>query len=548
MKNNLSSIKILLTVVLLLVSLSVRADVKTFSQTQVVSDFDALYHSLIDTHYNPYAYVSEQELADTYRELRRQLTNKSYSLLDTISHFQKLVAALNNGHTEIDFPVASYLHYAEQGGTLFPLDLAFENDKAWVRANFSNHPDIPHGAELIAINGEPIDAILNVICAQISAERRYFKLAKLEVFSFPRYYWYAFGERESYLVTLRVNGESKSYTLKPVKVFEGFEEKKDEVLRAQQQLVFYPAAAYLNPGHFSGDEEAYKRFIDNAFSQIHQHSPANLIIDLRNNSGGNDSFSDYLVAYLADKPFRWASSFKLRTSELLKQDTRKNRDLSDPYWQAIMAHKDGEQFDFAFEHYAPVSADKRFKGKVFVLVNRQTHSQASVTAAQIQDYGWATIVGEETGDYPTLYASQFQYALPMTDITVKISKGYIVRVNGSHAEQGVIPSITIRDHLLDNNDEILNVLLADLDRAKNTIWQRAISKWNLGLLDDALIDLERYLEINPKDAEAYYWMGKIAEEMHNDSLSAKFFRSAVELKPDYSEAKKCLKELLDRNK
>lgn len=106
-------------------------------------------------------------------------------------------------------------------------------------------------------------------------------------------------------------------------------------------------------------------------------------------------------------------------------------------------------------------------------------------------------------------------------------------------------------HKLKNYEKAIcdfDIAIGKKPRAKNTIWQRAISKWNLGLLDDALIDLERYLEINPKDAEAYYWMGKIAEEMHNDSLSAKFFRSAVELKPDYSEAKKCLKELLERNK
>jgi hypothetical protein len=73
-------------------------------------------------------------------------------------------------------------------------------------------------------------------------------------------------------------------------------------------------------------------------------------------------------------------------------------------------------------------------------------------------------VGEETGDYPTLYASQFQYALPNTGITVKIAKGYIVRVSGSEAEQGVKPDIVIRDHLLDEEDEILHELLTKLKR------------------------------------------------------------------------------------
>lgn len=82
-----------------------------------------------------------------------------------------------------------------------------------------------------------------------------------------------------------------------------------------------------------------------------------------------------------------------------------------------------------------------------------------MAAAQIQDYGFGTIVGEETGEYPTLYASIFPYTLPNTGITVTISKGYIVRVNGSEELRGVMPDILINDYLRDDEDEILSSLL-----------------------------------------------------------------------------------------
>ena len=93
------------------------------------------------------------------------------------------------------------------------------------------------------------------------------------------------------------------------------------------------------------------------------------------------------------------------------------------------------------------------------MVNRQSHSQSAVTAAQIQDYNFGVIVGEETGDYPSLYASIFQYELPNTKIVVNISKGFITRVNGSKKEEGVIPDIIIKDYLLDEEDEILEGVL-----------------------------------------------------------------------------------------
>ena len=88
--------------------------------------------------------------------------------------------------------------------------------------------------------------------------------------------------------------------------------------------------------------------------------------------------------------------------------------------------------------------------------------QAAVAAAQIQDYGWGTIVGEETGEFPSLYASIFPFFLPETGIRGTISKARMVRINGSEAQEGVMPDIVIRDHLLDEEDEILEGLLERL--------------------------------------------------------------------------------------
>ena len=291
------------------VSICAKANDNRLNHQQVLSDFDMLYQSLIDTHYDPYAYISESQFHSHYEAIRKTLSAPSYSMLDTITYYQQLVASLNNGHTEVDFPVAPYLEYAESGGTVFPLDLAFQNGKALVRANYSNDHSISLGTELLSINGQSIEEILNHIHRQISAERVYFKNAKLEVLSFPRYYWYTFGGHDRFSIVVRSGNAKTQHTIDAISVFEGFEERKDEILSAQQTLRFYDVAAYLNPGHFSGNEQQYQNFIDDAFAKITSQNVQNLIIDLRNNSGGNDSFSDYLVSYIADKPFSWNSSF-----------------------------------------------------------------------------------------------------------------------------------------------------------------------------------------------------------------------------------------------
>lgn len=462
MKQYKNLFNIICSIVLICTQGIANAKKPSFSQAQVLKDISNLYQSLIETHYNPYAYISNNQLKQQYQTLKSQITKPSYSLIETTKLYQQLVSSINNGHTEIDFPAASYIEYAESGGTLFPLEISLEDNKAFIRANHSTQSSIAKGAELVKINGQPINDVLKNIYPLISAERLYFKNAKLEIYTFPRYYWYAYGQQDSFTVTVSDKHAETQHTVKAINVFDEFEAKKDEILSAQQKLKFFDTVAYLNPGHFSGDETKYQQFIDTAFSKINGNGSKNLIIDLRNNGGGNDSFSDYLVAYIADKPFKWHATFSLRTSELLKQDTKANRDLTMPYWRSIMDNKTGSQYEYHFDEYQPVSPKKRYQGKVYVLINRHSHSQAAVTAAQIQDYGWGIVVGEETGDYPTLYASQFQYSLPITGITVKISKGYIVRVNGSKKQQGVIPSIAIKDHLLDKTDEILTTLLQQL--------------------------------------------------------------------------------------
>ncbi|MEL0456623.1 S41 family peptidase [Flavobacteriaceae bacterium SZ-1-7] len=437
-----------------------------FGRNEIIEDLQYLYSSLKEAHYNIYAYTTKEEFSKNYEEVKSSITNDSISLLEATTMLQKVISAANNGHTEIDFPGASYLFFGYNGGTVFPLEIAFENNKSLIRKNFSNNPDIKIGSEIISINGILMKDIMAKIYPLVSAERTYFKNAKIEMYSFPRYYWQVFGKQDLFEISVRLNGTVTKHSIEAVNLIEDYEMKRTEILNAQMKLKFYEQSVYLNPGNFSGDEQKYQQFIDSAFAEIKNSNSKNLIIDLRNNAGGDDSFSNYLVSYIANKPFKWNSKFTLKTSQFLKTHTRQHSDTTHVYFQNILSHKNGEIYPYEFNDYQPQNDQKRFSGKVFILINRQSHSQAAVTAAQIQDYRFGIIVGEETGDFPSLCASQFQYTLPNTKIPVKVSKGFIVRVNGSTKKEGVIPDIEIKDHLLDENDEILDNLLAILDEQK----------------------------------------------------------------------------------
>ncbi|QHL86713.1 peptidase S41 [Nibribacter ruber] len=440
-----------------------------FSGSAVKADLEYLYHTLEDAHYNLYAYVSKSKYDKMYNTINQSIGKDSLSQLETIKLFQRLAAAGNVGHSEIDFPVQAYIAFARGGGALFPLELAFENGKSFIRKNHSSTPNAAVGDQVLSIDGQPIKKIQEAIHPYLSAERLYFKNAKLEFWSFPRLYWSVFGEKKSFNVTLKkTNGRTENLKIPALPVMEYETKRGGEILSIEPSFKYMGAAAYLNPGPFSSQEadgEArFKAFIDSAFADLNSKAVKNLVIDLRNNSGGHNAYSDHLISYFATKPFRWYSSFKLKTSKVLKEQTRKNTPEAklDDYAKAILSHQDGEKFAYDQPFQNPAPEATRFKGNVYVLVNRQTYSMAAVSAALIQDYGFGKIVGEETADVPTLYASQFSFTLPKTGVTVKVPKGYIVRPNGNEALSGVKPDVMVRDHLLDDEDEILHHVLNTL--------------------------------------------------------------------------------------
>lgn len=459
--------KIKFFIIFSIINISLVCSQNQFSKEDILSDLDYLKSSLENTHINLYAYTSKKDFNKNYRKIKSQIKKDSLSVLEAKKIFQKIVSKVNNGHTRIPFPVAEYITYAKSGGTLFPLEIAIENNKAIVRKNWSINSTIKIGDELICINGLAIQKVLTKIYPQISAERTYFKNAQIENLSLPRLYWLVFGKQKNYKIKIKQQGKTITYNLKAIKAIEEFEMKRNDILRHNMEFKSISnTVAYIQPGAFGGDLKKYKQFIDSTFTKINSESYKNLIIDLRNHSGGDDAFGDYLVSYIADKPFKWSSRFQLKTSAELKAHTRKNRDTTQAYWKSILKNKDGSTYDYDFGYYQPQHQAKRFKGKVYVLVNRQSYSQSTVTAAQIQDYNFGTIVGEETGEYPNLYASIYNYQLPKTGVFVDVSKGKINRVNGIDNNRGVVPDILIKDYLLDEKDEIIEKLLSIINKVK----------------------------------------------------------------------------------
>ncbi|MEM8765383.1 MAG: peptidase S41, partial [Bacteroidota bacterium] len=146
-----------------------------FSKADVSSDLDYLYAALKNAHYNLFTYTSKEKYDSIYQVTKASVQEDSLSAFEAHNFLQRFVAHAKNGHTAIEFPIPAYREYAVAGGTLFPLEIAFDDNKPLVRKNWSAQNGIGIGNELLKINGVSMDEILSKIYQQISAERIYFK-------------------------------------------------------------------------------------------------------------------------------------------------------------------------------------------------------------------------------------------------------------------------------------------------------------------------------------------------------------------------------------
>jgi C-terminal processing protease CtpA/Prc len=195
------------------------------------------------------------------------------------------------------------------------------------------------------------------------------------------------------------------------------------------------------------DPTAFVAFVDEAFTDFVRAGAPAVLIDLRENPGGDSSFSDPMVAWFATRPFRFASRFEIRVSEAAVASNEARASLpgtsEDSPARRLAAAYRGKKPGALVELDVPAvePRSERYRGKVYLLVNRHSYSNAVMVAALAQDLGFATILGEETSDLATTYGAMEQLTLSRTGIVVGFPKALIVRPNGSRAVRGVVPDV-----------------------------------------------------------------------------------------------------------
>jgi hypothetical protein len=454
-----------------------------FTAAELRADFAAMYEGLQSAAFDLYAFTPKAVLDRAYRAALAEL-NKPLALFEAQIRFQKFAALARMGHARIDFPRANWTQYLKAGGKAFPLAIRVLDGKTVVAQNKSGVEAIALGDEIVKMNGVPMQDWLKRTERHVSAETAYMAHSLME-FDFPIYLWVELGDAPAFdLVLRKSDGKSQKVrvparTSEEMKTFAAAQPARLTLEEPMRDAKILPDnVGYLRPGPFynaeaktgaeAWDVSGFRIFIDDAFAKFNAAQVDRLIIDLRGNPGGDNLFSDVMIAWFADRPFRFFSQFKVRVSpestkanaDRLENDAEAAGPVSRQYAEMYVKAKPGDAVDFEMPFAQPREGE-RFRGQVFLLIDRQSYSNAVAVAALVQDYKFGKILGEETSDMATTYGAMEKFKLPKTGIMVCYPKARIIRPNGDVRARGVTPDIAIRIPAVETPaDEVLQRAVA----------------------------------------------------------------------------------------
>lgn len=343
-----------------------------------------------------------------------------------------LLARLNphfrDGHTGILFPdrVQRAQAHLDAGGRLLPIDVAVEGERIFVL------PSNGERAELLSINGRSAAAISREMLAVTEGDTLAFR-QELASRRFAILYWLLYGDTGAYVLEISAqSGCSRVETVAGANAIPARALREPPASAQFSYDILESDIGYLRAASFDGAyADAFDTLAAEAFAAFKAQGIRALIIDVRDNGGGDDDlWMRNLMERITDAPYRHVSSYAVRITERNVQPG-----------EAIGAVRR----DVYRNQRTPAPENAmRFRGPTYVLVGPFTYSSAIVFSATVQDNGVARIAGHETGGMACQTGRITSIAMPNTGLAAFAPQLWLARPSGeSGCTRGIIPDLPL---------------------------------------------------------------------------------------------------------
>jgi hypothetical protein len=458
-----------------------------FSTEQLREDLAVLRSSLEEGHGGIYRYSTKAQMDRVFDRAELALT-APMTELEFYRLLAPVIASLNDGHTGLS-GTRELEGLLRQQPILLPFKLAFHAGNAYLHRNYSDFADIAMGGELLAINGDSMDAVVSTLLATLPSDGRVetSKYRRLESTSlFGDVYSRVFGITTRFELTFRspLDGTIQSIAVDGITAAEltrRFESRYADVARAEQNrppvdLTYRDGIPILTVRTFGGRTISnagidYPDFLRSTFRELADRNAQNLILDVRNNGGGSDEYGKLLAAYLIDDTFDYYRYLEVNRDSFafLDHSSMSNSDLPR---NRFTANERGKYDFVGHPNLGPQQPlEPNFTGDVYILINGASFSATGEFTSVVHHHRRATLVGEECGAgyYGNTSGMMVRITLPNSGLGVRIPLvRYTMAVSGYEpTDRGLIPEHHVEpaiEDLLSGRDTVLEYALGLIGR------------------------------------------------------------------------------------
>ncbi|WP_182953650.1 S41 family peptidase [Pedobacter gandavensis] len=375
--------------------------------------------------------------------------NEKTTDLTFYKQLKMLLSEMKDGHLYCSLPPGLETDRNEKT-LFFPLKLQFIARKVYVIS--ATNAQIPAGSEIKSINEKPIDTIITELLKYIPADGN-IQTKKYHILNnfFYFYYFIAFDESP----TFDIQFKSPDGQLKNSKIKADLEQNiiGPEIAAPPQSLLDFsiePDQTALitiktfDPSALKGN---FSDFLETSFKQIKDLKLNKLIIDLRGNSGGKDTYGSLLYSYLANKPFRYYKNLQTATNNLDFNQFKSTVSSYNDLQPSMLRRVKNNQYQLGKEAHPNLQLfqpnNYHYNGKVLFLIDGLSFSTTSEFCAIAYSHKRGDFIGEETGGTYEGNTSgvQSEFTLPNTKIQVSFGTiKYEMAVNSvAEPGKGIVP-------------------------------------------------------------------------------------------------------------
>jgi uncharacterized protein (TIGR03435 family) len=442
----------------------------TFTPAQLRRDLRVVSEALQEGHPGIYRYTPKPELDRVFDRAAAQLSHPM-TALEFYRVLAPAVARVKCGHTALRPSRAIQQRLAAE--PLLPVETAILGGKVYVARDFSEGGKLP-GADILAINNVAIGSILASMLAVVHGDGDSATAGPYQLshdFGFARNLYLIAGLQSPFRVRYATGGTVAEETftgmlLKSMREAEQNRDPRPQAGNATWRLLEGRSTGVLKITAFAGAPEGdvpWSAFFQRVFTELREKNVSKVILDVRDNGGGEDELGRELFAYFADGPFRYYRDLIVnKLSFHFFQYVPDRTPLPANVHEMVKPGADGKYHVVGHPNWGVQQPTApHFGGKVVVLINGGSFSTTCEFLAALHNHGGPTFVGEETagGYYGNTSGADVSMVLPSSKLILPVQLvGYYMAIEGAtQGAHGIRPDQAVEYSIED--------ILAGRDRA-----------------------------------------------------------------------------------